>query len=226
LEKIAEAVKITKYPIPWLGGFEISETVLVSWIVIALLIVAAVVFRLFIFPRFKERPKGLQNFMELIVEGAYKFSVNRIGKYGEGAGAYVLTIAAFLITAGLVEMLGFKPPMANIGFTATLAIMSFIFINYYGIRKKGLVGRIKAWAHPKAFIAPLKFITEIALPISLACRLFGNVLGGVIVMDLLYAVLAYVLPGIMAIYFNLFHIMIQTYIFLNLTLTFTGEVME
>ncbi|MDP2892549.1 MAG: FoF1 ATP synthase subunit a [Bacillota bacterium] len=226
MEKIKDALVIKKYTISWLGNFQISETVLVAWMVIGILLVAALVFRLLVFPRFKQKPKGLQNFIELIVEGAYNFAVNRVGKFGEGAGAYVLTIGAFLITAGLVEMLGFKPPMANIGFTGTLAIMSFILINYYGIKKKGLIGRIKSWGRPRAFIAPMRFIVEAVLPVSLACRLFGNVLGGLIVMDLIYAVMAYVAPAFLAIYFNLFHIMIQSYIFLNLTLTFAGEVME
>lgn len=211
-------------------GIQISETLLISWIVVLILIVFATIFRFLIFPRFKENPKGFQNFIEMIVEAAHKFAVNRIGsKFGMNAGAYVLTIGALLITASLAELIGFKPPMANLTFTASLALISFILINYYGIRKKGLWGRLKSFGQPKAFIAPVRVLVDFALPVSLACRLFGNVLGGLVVMDLLYAVIqnyAFIYPAVFAIYFNLFHILIQTYIFLNLTFTFAGEAME
>lgn len=227
MEAVNGAIKIQKLN---LFGIEISETLLISSIVVIILILFALIFRFLIFPRFKEKPKGFQNVIEMIVEAAYKFAVNRIGsKYGFNAGAYVLTIGALLITASFAELIGFKPPMANLTFTASLAAMSFVLINYYGIRKKGLWGRLKSFGQPKAFIAPIRVLVDIALPVSLACRLFGNVLGGLIVMDLLYSVIqnyAFIYPAAFAVYFNLFHIMMQTYIFLNLTFTFAGEAME
>ncbi len=228
MEAINEAITI--HYINLFGGIRISETYLVATIVVLVLIIFAVIFRFLIFPRFKETPKGFQNFIEMLIEGAHTFAVNRIGKkFGLNAGAYVFTIGAMLITASFAELIGFKPPMANLTFTASLALLSFVLINYYGIRAKGVIGRLKSFAQPKAFIAPIRVLVDIALPVSLACRLFGNILGGLVVMDLLYAVIqnfAIGYPAAFAIYFNLFHIMIQTYIFLNLTFTFAGEAME
>ena len=76
---------------------------------------------------------------------------------------------------------------------------------------------------------PLKIISDIAIPISLACRLFGNMLGGMIVMELLKGALggyAAGIPGVAGLYFNLFHPLIQAYIFITLSLTFIDEAME
>jgi len=69
----------------------------------------------------------------------------------------------------------------------------------------------------------------VAVPVSLACRLFGNMLGGMIVMDLLKTSLggyAVGLTSLAGLYFNLFHPLIQTYIFIILTLTFINEATE
>lgn len=85
-------------------------------------------------------------------------------------------------------------------------------------------------------------VTDLFIPVSLACRMFGNLLGGFIIMHLVYSVLvslvrnyfytvlpvalAAVLPGILSIYFGVFHVLIQAYIFLMLTLTFVREASE
>ena len=79
-------------------------------------------------------------------------------------------------------------------------------------------------------VLPLRMISDIAVPVSLACRLFGNMLGGmIIVMDLLYSAmgnLAVGVPSLVGLYFNAFHPLIQAYIFVTLTLTFINEAVE
>jgi len=75
----------------------------------------------------------------------------------------------------------------------------------------------------------MKILSDVAVPVSLACRLFGNMLGGMIVMDLLKSVLggyASGIPAVAGLYFNLFHPLIQTYIFIILSLTFINEAIE
>jgi F-type H+-transporting ATPase subunit a len=81
----------------------------------------------------------------------------------------------------------------------------------------------------RPIMIPMKIVSDIAIPISLACRLFGNMLGGMIVMELLKGALggyASGIPGIAGLYFNLFHPLIQAYIFITLSLTFIDEAME
>jgi len=113
--------------------------------------------------------------------------------------------------------------------TFSLALITFILINVYGIKKKGVIGRIKSLASPTPLVFPFRVIADMAIPVSMACRLFGNMLGGMIVIDLLYTALgsnAIGIPGVAGLYFNAFHPIIQAFIFVTLTLTFINEAIE
>ncbi len=206
-------------------GFEISETMLVTWIVMLILILAAIVIRIFVIPRFKTVPKGFQNILETLVEYCEKFTGSALGKRGGAFAAYVFTIALLIVATSLVELFGFRPPATDINFTIALAIMSFVLINAFGFYYTGFFGRMKWFIKPKAFMLPINIVTHSVIPVSLAFRLFGNMFAGMVVMDLLYSVvyLSFGIPAILSIYFNLFHVGIQTYIFLILTLSFMEE---
>jgi F-type H+-transporting ATPase subunit a len=134
-----------------------------------------------------------------------------------------------MLMCAFLELFRLRPPTADITMTFALAFMTFIFINVYGIRKKGSIGRIKALASPTPVVFIFRVIAEIAIPVSMACRLFGNMLGGMIVIDLLYMALgsgAVAIPSVAGLYFNVFHPMMQTFIFVTLTLTFINEAIE
>jgi len=211
---------------PIFGGIEISNTILVTWIVMAILISFALVVRFFLLNRFTEVPRGLQNVIEILVETINNFTANHLGEIGKALAPYVLTLALFIFFADLIELFGLRPPTADLSMTAALALITFFLINYFGIRKKGFLGRIKDLGKPIPFIAPIKILTDLAAPVSLACRLFGNILGGLIVMDLIYIVFPFAIPAFLSIYFNLFHAGMQTFIFITLSLTFIGEAVE
>ena len=78
------------------------------------------------------------------------------------------------------------------------------------------------------YLAPVKIVTDLAVPVSLSCRLFGNILGGMIIMELIYSIAAarWVIPAFLSIYFTLFHTLIQTFIFITLSLAFMNEALE
>lgn len=219
-----EEVSITP-PNVSIFGIEISETMLITWIVILILILAAAAIRIFAIPRFKTVPKGLQNLLETLVEYCEKFTDSALGKRGAAFAAYVFTIALLIFSTSLVELFGFRAPATDINFTIALAVMSFVIINAFGFYYTGFVGRMKWFVKPKAFMLPVNIVTHAVIPVSLSFRLFGNMFAGLVVMDLLYSVtyLSFILPGIISIYFNLFHVGIQTYIFLILTLSFMEE---
>ena len=127
------------------------------------------------------------------------------------------------------ELFRLRPPTADITMTFSLAFMTFLLINIYGIKKKGVFGRIKSLASPTPIVFPFRIVSDLAIPVSMACRLFGNMLGGMIVIDLLYMALggnAVGIPSVFGLYFNAFHPLIQTYIFVTLTLTFINEAIE
>ena len=210
-------------------GVSLSTTVIYSWAIIAALVIIALILRLTVVPRFKDVPKGAQNILELAIETVIKYTKSTAHGVGEFLASYIFTIALFLIGCAITEMLGFRTPAADITLTGALAILTFFVINYYGIKTKGLGGRIKALASPTPVILPIRILTDLAIPVSLASRLFGNMLGGLVVMELLYTALgsyAVGLPSLAGLYFNVFHPLIQAFIFVTLTLTFTNEATE
>lgn len=210
-------------------GVDVSSSVLVSWIAMAILIIGAILIRMFAIPKFKETPKGLQNVLETAVEAVSKYTSDKSGGVGEPLGAYIFALAALLVTAGFLELFGLRPPTADLEMTGSLAICTFILINFYGIKRKGVGGRIKSFAEPNAIIFPFKILSDIATPVSLACRLFGNMLGGMIVIDLLYVALGSFgvgIPAVAGLYFNVFHPLIQAFVFITLSLTFINEAVE
>lgn len=208
-----------------LFGFEVSETMFVTWVVMLALIVAALLIRIFVIPKFKTVPKGIQNILEMFVEFCQKFTNSQLGKRGASLAAYIFTVAIMIVATSLIELFGFRPPATDINFTIALALMSFVLINAFGVYYTGFFGRLKWFIKPKAFMLPVNLVTHAVIPVSLSFRLFGNMFAGMVVMDLLYSVtyLSIGIPAVLAIYFNLFHVGIQTYIFLVLTLSFMEE---
>ncbi|NLA86460.1 MAG: F0F1 ATP synthase subunit A [Clostridiales bacterium] len=212
-----------------LFGLNLSTTIIYTWYAMAFLIIVALVLRLTVIRKMKDRPGGAQNVLEAAVEAVINYVHSKAHGMGEGFSTYIFTIAAFLIACAILELFGFHTPAADITMTFALALITFILINYFGIRKKGLKGRIKALASPSPAFLPIRLITDFALPISMSARLFGNMLGGMIVIDLIYSSLgnyAIGIPSALGLYFNVFHPLIQAFIFITLTLTFINEATE
>ena len=212
-----------------IGGVTISSTVVITWVVMAILILIAVLLRIFVIPKMTDQPHGIQTVLELGIEYACKFTKSNVGDLGAGLPAYIATIALFMVGCAAVELMGVRAPTSDITMTFAMALITFILINYYGIKKKGVAGRIKTLAEPTPVVFPIEMVSQLAVPVSLACRLFGNMLGGMIVMDLLYMAMgnaAIGIPSVVGLYFNVFHPLIQTYIFMTLTLTFIREATE
>ena len=210
-------------------GYSVSSTVVLAWIVIAVLTAFAILIRLFVIPHFQEKPRGFQLILETAVEAISDFTKEKFGHENDNLSAYFFALAALFIGSAVVELFGFRPPTTDLTMTLSYALVTFILINYFGIRKKGVKGRLQTLTKPVAVVAPFKLLSDIAVPVSLACRLFGNMLGGMIVVDLLYYALGTFsvgIPAVLGLYFNAFHPLIQFFIFINLSLTFIGEAVE
>jgi F-type H+-transporting ATPase subunit a len=210
-------------------GMSVSSSVVVSWIVIAILGIVAVLIRIFAVPRFRETPRGLQLVLETAVSAINDLTKEKYGHKNDGLSAYFFAMGALFLGTAIVELFGFRPPTTDLSMTFSYALITFILINVFGIYKKGIKGRARAYIKPNAIIAPFKLISDLAVPISLACRLFGNMLGGMIVVELIYFALGAFsvgIPAVLGLYFNAFHPLIQFFIFINLSLTFIGEAVE
>ena len=215
-------------------GFSLSYTIIYTWIAMAVLIIGALIIRFTVFKKPKDTPgdkapSGAQNVIELIVETVSNYTNAQAHGTGEFLCSYILSIGALLVMSAFLELFRLRPPTSDITMTFSLAFMTFLFINIYGIKKKGFIGRIKSLASPTPLVFPFRVISDMAIPVSMACRLFGNMLGGMIVIDLLYMALgsnAVGIPSVLGLYFNAFHPLIQTFIFITLTLTFINEAIE
>ena len=210
-------------------GFSVSSSVVIAWIVIAVFLVIALLVRYLLVPRFKETPRGLQLVLETAVGAVSDFTKEKFGSGNENLSAYFFALAALFIGSAVIELFGFRPPTADLTMTLSYALVTFVLINYYGIRRKGVKGRIKTILKPNPVVSPFKILSDIAVPVSLACRLFGNMFGGMIVIDLLYYALGAFsvgIPAVLGLYITAVHPLIQFFIFINLSLTFIGEAVE
>lgn len=215
-------------------GLSVAKTTVIASCVVAVISVLVLLLRLIAIPKFKEEPKGFQNVIEICVETFDSFVSKVVGKdAARFLSPYMFSLTLFLIGCASVELIGLRAPTSDLTCTFSLGLLTFIFLNYFGIKKLGFGGRLKSMGGPVApmrvIMIPLKAVSDIAVPVSLGCRLFGNMLGGMIVMDLLKGALggyASGIPALAGLYFNLFHPLIQTYIFVTLSLTFIDEAME
>ncbi|MGN0526036.1 MAG: F0F1 ATP synthase subunit A [Acutalibacteraceae bacterium] len=215
-------------------GFSLAQTTVISLAVCLTVTLFCVIFRLFLFPKFKEEPKGLQNVIEICVESMDNFTKKAVGDRASNfLSPYMFTIALYLIGNASVELFGLRAPTSDLTCTLAIGLLTFILLNVFGLKRLGLGGRLKSMGGPvvpmRVIMIPLKMVSDIAVPVSLACRLFGNMLGGMIVMELLKGALggfASGITGIAGLYFNLFHPLIQAYIFITLSLTFIDEAMQ
>lgn len=119
-----------------------------------------------------------------------------------------------------------RPPTKDINITASFAIVTIVYVLVAGIRVKKFGGWLKSFAEPMPIMIPFKMLDYVIRPMSLCFRLFGNILGAYIIMELLYAAFAFALPAAFSIYFDLFDGGLQAYIFVFLTSMYLSEAIE
>lgn len=218
-----------------LFGITVAKTTLIGAGVLAVLAVLMLLFRLIAVPKFTEGPPGgLQNAMEAIVEALDSFVASATNpRVAEGLAPYMMSVALYMLGCAFAELFGLRAPTSDLTFTFSLGLCTLALINICGIKERGIGGRLKNLGGPvpwmRPVMVPLKMIGDAAVPVSLACRLFGNMMGGMLVMDLLKGVLGGYgigLPAVAGIYFNLIHPMLQIYIFVMLSLTYISEALE
>jgi len=212
------------------GSVYITETVFFGMIVGAILIILA----LWSTHRMEKYPKGKQVVAEFIVEAIYKMTTGTMGKSCSNFAPYIGTLFIFLLLGNALGLFGFRPVTADVNMTFALALITFILIHYNSVKSMGWKGKLKHMASPYPFMFLLSLIESISKPISLGFRLFGNILGGVIVMALVFTglgaasdalhlpipLLQAVIPLPVNAFFDIFEPVVQAYIFTMLTMIF------
>ncbi len=212
----------TVFELPVLGG--ISESVVVTWIIMAVLVAASIIF---VRNLKVENPGKVQLALESAIGWAQDFFEGIIGKENKRYIPYLITVLVYLgISNAIVPLFGFKPPTKDLNVTAALAIMSMCLIEFSGIYRNGLKHWIKHFARPVPVVAPIMVLEVVIRPLSLCMRLFGNMLAGFVVMELLKTFVPLIIPIPVSFYFDIFDGLLQAYVFVFLTALFMNEEME
>lgn len=205
----------------------------------------------------EDAPTGVQNILEYAVEFVSGLVEDTIGERGREIAPLAVTMFLFIIVAnwlGLVQIPGirFTSPTADLNSTLALALVTFVLVEYYAIKNRGVGGYLKHFLEPFPVLAPINLIEELSKPVTLSFRLFGNILAGEVMLLVLaffgggfllgvgqllqghVLVGALAIVGVIAIFvfdvvwiaFSIFIGAIQAFIFTMLTIAYFGQAME
>ncbi len=233
---------------PVLGQFSLTETLVISWVVMLLITGACI----FLTRDLKvENISKRQALAEFIVEKADGFVIGNMGEKFRHMIPFVSALFATSVVSNLISLVGLRSPTADLSTEAAWAVVVFIMITYQKIKANGFFGYLKGYTTPIFIMTPFNVLSEIATPISMACRHFGNILSGVVINALVYAALAVAsskllglipgvvgavisrvpildvgLPAILSVYFDWFSGVMQAFIFCMLTTMYIANASE
>lgn len=177
--------------------------------------------------RAKEIPEGIQNLAEMAVSMLDGIVKGNMFRHWRKYANYILTIFIFILVANLSGIFGLRPPTADFCTTFALALITFVMIQYNAVKTNGFFGYMKSLTQPIPLLFPINLIGEIATPVSLSLRLFGNIMGGTVMMALFYGLLpklvTFGIPVALHAYLDVFAGAIQTYVFCMLSMVFITD---
>lgn len=209
-------------------GIQITTSTINMWMVMALIIILCVVST----RDLKTVPGKMQTISELLVTTMNDMVESTMGKKNMSFAPYMLSLIVYLAFANTVGLIGMRPPTADLNMTLALSILTFILTQFFAVKSKGIGTYLKGYIDPFPFLLPMNIMGELANPISLGFRLFGNLLGGTIIMALLYAGLTnligipLVIPILGHMYFDVFSGLLQSFIFVMLSMVFIAMAMD
>lgn len=177
-------------------------------------------------------PKGALLIFEQLVNACSMVVGGNLNKKTWKYLPFLGTIMVMMVISNLMGLIGLQSPTSNLSVCITLVIMMFILIHGTDIKIHGIKGKFKAWLDPVPLLLPLNVIGDLAFPMSLTLRLFGNMLGGTIIIALLYLMIQSLMPfsavlfvatPFLHMYFDIFTAFMQTYIFFMLATFFLGD---
>lgn len=218
----------------------ITESQINSWLVIFSVFWLCIYFTHGI----AEKPQTKRQLVaEWIIETTEKLVKGNMGEYFSGFAPFVAAILALSAFSSLLTLIGLYPPTSDINIVAGWAILVFILITYYKM-KCGPVHYLKSFGDPVPFLAPLNVISEVATPVSMAFRHYGNILSGTVISVLIAAALQGLsnmvlgwlpgvlgeipflqigIPAVLSIYFDVFSGCLQAFIFAMLTMLYISS---
>ncbi|MBR6045599.1 MAG: F0F1 ATP synthase subunit A [Ruminococcus sp.] len=243
MDGIGQGPKVV-FTLPIFGGIDITETIVIGW----LIIVAVLLVCRFLTRNLEKVPtKKRQIVAEMFVGFVNNMVETTMGKKWKHYAPYIATILVYAVLGALVSLLGLRSMTADFNVTLTWAMMTFVLITYYKLKHGGVGGYLKSFVSPIPVMLPLNLLSEIATPLSMAFRMFGNISGGAVITALVYSALAALsklchlafefggfglnvmqlfIPAVLSVYFDLFSGCIQAYIFATLTMVYVSSAAE
>lgn len=226
-ETMRNAVLHESDKISLFGLINVNPSVISGFIVTAVLLICAAIIRIFVLPRFKLVPGKFQSVIEQAVEFFDNLGKSRSPRHNGFIGAYAFAAGVYIFFGTLFELFGVQvtgvtgnpvtlpAPLSDINGAISLGCLSYLVILGGGIAFNGVRGLLLT-------------LKDFSLPISMSFRLFGALLSGLLVTELVYyyTALSFVLPVLVGVLFTLLHAVIQAYVLTLLTTMFFGEVSE
>ena len=200
----------------YLFGLPITNTVISTWVIMVIIIFLAWITRKF-------KPEIAESLIEMIngIIGSVMPEETKVVKFLPILG----TLAIFLIIANIFSVFPLMvSPTANINTTVALAIVVFFSVHAYGIREKGFVGYFKDFSNP-IFILPLEIVSQFSRTLSLAIRLFGNILSTDLIVAIIFSLIPFLLP-LPLIALSILTGVLQAYIFTVLASLYIASAIE
>jgi len=230
------------FTIPLFGGINVTETVVNAWILMIVILGLCI---------FLTRGLSVRNpsKRQIAAEKLYIMLRNLVrdvmGEKNLKYVPYIGTLFTFSIVGSLSSLVGMRPMTGDLSTTLGWALVTFTMVQFTNIRYHGIGGWLKSFTEPVVVITPLNIIGEIANPISMAFRHFGNIASGIVITTLVYSALAALsnfvlgfipnefissipifqigLPAVLSVYFDLFTSFLQAYIISMLTMVFVSS---
>jgi len=225
---MGEGVVKVLFTIPIGKGIPVRVAVVEMWGVMAFLIILA----FYLTSNMSLVPKGKQIIAEFIVDSINKITKTFLGHHSRIFAPYLGTLFLFLLGMNLVGLFGLKPPTSNLNITASFGLMSIVILIVSTIIIKNPVGWFLGHFKPMPIIFPFKFLDYFTRTLSLSARLFGNMVAGVTIMELIYHsfinkhIPPIGFPAIASLYFDIFDGILQAVIFTFLSMLYLYEALE
>ena len=222
--------------VPVLGPLRISETMVVSWIVMILITGLCI----WLTHDLKEENISKRQAVAELLGEKFRYLI-----------PFVAALFATSVVSNLISLIGLRSPTADLSTEAAWAVVVFIMITAQKIKTSGFGGYLKGFTTPIAVMTPFNILSELATPVSMACRHFGNILSGVVINGLIYGALAVAssallglipgalgdvlskipildvgVPAITSVYFDWFSGVMQAFIFCMLTVMYIANAAE
>ena len=230
------------FKIPIFGGIPITETIVNTWIVMALIVGLCIFLTHGMQVHARTKRQVVAEYLVGMVRNMVK---NNMGERFMHYVPFIGALFSLAMLSSLISMVGMFSPTGDLSTCVGWALLVFVVITYYKIRTQHIGGYLKGFTQPVFIMTPLNMISEVATPISMAFRLFGNIASGSVVTLLLYGGLAALssgilglipgavgevlsmipifqlgIPAILSIYFDLFTSVLQAFIFCMLTMMY------